>query len=104
MVYLSTANGSPVTEPRKLMLHMWKMQVPYEEMGKALKVGIPYFVAGIKRQTAHRAKGIISTRLKFQVDAFQAKYGEEVGYVFVRGGADGLEEWLEKGKKEGWIE
>lgn len=92
---MSNLKTGKVIDPKKtLMVRSWRRIVPYSEMCKVLGSGHAYFIAGIKRQTAHSASERLSKRLGTKVTAVSAKYEKEVGYAFFKGG---LEEWVKTG-------
>ena len=89
-------------DPRKtLEIRVWRRtKLPYSEMREALNAGVPYFIADIKRQTAHGAAQVLTKKLGFKVVAMRSRYEDEKGYTFFKGS---LEEWARRGMKEGWL-
>ena len=89
------------TNIRNLEFRDWRhTKLPYPQLTEALKAGIPYFVEGIKRQTAHGAAERLSKKLGFKVVAIRSRLEGDQGYSFFK---EGLENFFEKGKKEGWL-
>ena len=101
-VFMSSVKSGKVIDPKKpLMVRSWRRtRLPYDEMLEALKSGHAYFIAGVKRQTAHTASRNLSQKLGVKVVAHSAIYENEKGYAFFK---EGLEDWVKRGTKEGWL-
>lgn len=101
-VQMSNVKKGKVIDPKKgLMVRSWRRtSLPYEKMLEALKGGHAYFVVGVKRQTAHSSSRTLSRKLGKKVQAVSAMYEGEKGYAFFLGG---LDEWVKRGSKEGWL-
>jgi len=89
-------------DPRKpFIVRGWKRTtLPYSELIDSLKTDMAFFIAGIKRQTAHSASQRLSKKLGFKVVCLSSRYDGEKGYTFFRGG---FEAWIEKNIREGKI-
>jgi len=99
---MSTVKKGKVIDPQKpLMVRSWRRtRLPYDEMTTTLKNGHAYFLAGVKRQTAHNASQSLSKRLGVKIVAVSAMYEGEKGYAFFK---KNLESWIARGQKEGWL-
>lgn len=86
-------------DPRKLTVRGWKRTtLPYKELIESLKADIPFFIAGIKRQTAHSASQRLTKKLGFKVVGLSSIYEREKGYTFFR---EGFEKWIQKNIEKG---
>lgn len=93
--------GGPVDPRKPLMVRSWRrVKFPYSEAAGVLETGNAYFVAGVRRQTAHSAAQNLSKKLGVKILAVSAIYEGEKGYAFFK---QSLESWVEKGTREGWL-
>jgi len=98
---VNNSKGKVIDDPNKLMIKAWRRtSLPYKELESALKSGNAYFVAGLKRQTAHSAAQRLSRKIRKKVVVHKARYEQEEGYAFFAGG---LDQWVKRGTKEGWL-
>jgi hypothetical protein len=98
---MSNVRGKIIDPKKPLMVRSWRRtRLPYSDMVEALKAGHAYFLAGVKRQTAHTASRILTRKLGVKVAAYSAIYEGEKGYAFFR---VGLEEWVKRATREGWL-
>lgn len=99
---MSNVKKGKIIDPQKpLMIRSWRRtRLPYSKMIKALEAGHAYFIAGLKRQTAHSASQSLTKKLGTKVVAHSSIYEGEKGYAFFK---ESLDEWVEKGVKEGWL-
>ena len=97
---LEPLRGKVINPENTLMIRSWRRtKVPYQEMVKALNGGHAYFIAGLNRKTAASATTHLK-RLGVKVTHCQAKYEGQTGYGFF---PVSVENWVERGVKEGWL-
>lgn len=98
---MSKVKGKVIDPKKSLMVRSWRRtHLPYETMANTLKSDHAYFIAGLKRQTAHSASKSLSKKLGVKVVAISAIYEGEKGYAFFK---EGIDKWVEHGVKEGWL-